>query len=362
MAALSRLPDSERAYYQRLETIVDSEDFDEVDAGVFFSNFLDQVLKDGVKLVFNDVVGSRVVEKILKRCHAESESVLVILERLTENFGDICTHRYGSHALETFLLEIFLGKFEWQKGALRDKMEESFLTMCSLALENFTSLVKCPYGTHVLRCILQITSGLRISEDLLRSKMSAHFCSRKMPHSNDREHHSSDYVLYRRNVSSEIGLCLKRFGKKLCKLKPLEDYIMDQNASPVFQVAVIVMRQGAPERGGKLMNKIFKCIGKLKDEKELVPNSSTEAEDMTHLSAIFFDPIGSHMIDVLLEVLPPDLQEALYTDHLRHHIMELALHPIANYILQHFITTATETQVWCSCEHTPCQYSTNSLR
>ena len=343
MATQNRLSDAERGYYQRVEGIMDSEDFDEDDSEIFMSNFLDQVLKDGIKLVFNDVVGSRVLQKVLKKCRIDREKATVVLEHIVEHFDDICAHRYGSHVLETFLVETFLAQSDLQRKVEIRGLEDSLLTTCSLTLDKISTHICCPYASHVLRCVLQVMSGLRLSDDILRSKMSAQFCSRKMP-SNEPAKHSSSYVIDRREVSDGRKRCLERFGKKLCKLKPLEEYVVDPNASPVLQAAVIVLGEATPERGGKLVKKIFKCIERCREEEEAVAPETNE-EGGSKLSAIFFDPVGSHMIDVLLEVIPPELHELLYTNHIQKHVMEVALHPIGNFVLQHFIVTASEAEV-----------------
>ena len=52
--------------------------------------------------------------------------------------------------------------------------------------------------------------------------------------------------------------------------------------------------------------------------------------------------ISSHMIEKILHVVTPELWQEIYESYVDGHVPQLALHPIANFIVQHLMASATD--------------------
>lgn len=338
-----RLSEEGRAYYQRVEGIVDSEDFNTDDTGVFITNLFEQIVKDGAVKAFCDKVASRVMEKVFQRCPTTADNVLMLMEEIQANLPEMCSSSSGSHAVEAFLHQAAQHCKQGSDSASQ-AVEESVLTVCSSVLEDFGEYLTDFWANHVVRCLLQVLSGIRVADGIVRSRMCAAYRSKnamsvqigkKFP-----LHHQQQHVLDRRDVPERFVVCLNRFGKKLCKQKPLEDLLCNENVSPVYEVALVVLAEKSQERGQKLVKKILKCAkspSKGPEEKE--------EEVLEALPSLFCDTIGSRVIEVMVEVLSPELLQMVYHQSFRHRVMQMALHPVANYVLQCFFARANTAQV-----------------
>ena len=52
--------------------------------------------------------------------------------------------------------------------------------------------------------------------------------------------------------------------------------------------------------------------------------------------------ISSHMIEKILHVVTPELWQEIYESYFNSHVPQLAQHPIANFIVQHLMASATD--------------------
>ena len=344
LCAMSRrLSEESRAYYQRVESIVESEGFDTDDTSVFVANLFEQIVKDDTVKVFCDKVASRVMEKVFQRCPVTDDNVMMLMKEIQANLSAICSNSCGSHAVEAFLLQAVL-QCKPGSDSASQAVEESVLSVCSSVLEEFGDYLTDFWANHVVRCLLQVLSGIHVADEIVRSRMCAAYRSKNAMNVQIGKkltlHQRQQHVLNRRDVSGPFVACLNRFGKKLCKQKPLEDLLCDENVSPVYEVALVVLSEASPERGQKLVKKILKCTE--------LPSKGTEEKkekESESLPSLFCDTIGSRVIEVLVEVLSPELLQMVYHQSLRHRVMQMALHPVANYVLQGFLTRANAAQV-----------------
>ena len=54
---------------------------------------------------------------------------------------------------------------------------------------------------------------------------------------------------------------------------------------------------------------------------------------------LFADEVGSHVMEKIFHVAPQDLYELLFKKCFKNNLLQLSLHPLANYILQHMFST-----------------------
>ena len=54
---------------------------------------------------------------------------------------------------------------------------------------------------------------------------------------------------------------------------------------------------------------------------------------------LFADEVGSHVMEKIFHAATTDLYEVLFLKCFQNHLLQFALHPLANYILQHMMTS-----------------------
>ena len=54
---------------------------------------------------------------------------------------------------------------------------------------------------------------------------------------------------------------------------------------------------------------------------------------------LFADEVGSHVMEKIFHVASQDLYELLFEKCFKNNLLQLSLHPLANYILQHMFST-----------------------
>lgn len=129
---------------------------------------------------------------------------------------------------------------------------------------------------------------------------------------------------------------LDGIAKRICKLESFSDLLTHQCACPVLQVVLRVLSQHIPDRANKLTRKIIKC--------STVFKKKGEADD-SEFPSMFTDSVGSHLMECMIEVAPPELRQLIYDSCFKSRMMNFALHPVANYPLQQLISSATPEQV-----------------
>lgn len=137
------------------------------------------------------------------------------------------------------------------------------------------------------------------------------------------------------SVPPSFSTSLQAIGKAVGRLKNLPELVTHTHASLVLQVMLRVLAQRLPVRGSKLVRKILQCPG--------VQCAQSEGEGA--LPEMFTDIVGSRLMETLIDVVSPELHQHLCDSVFKHRVMAFALHPVANYPLQHFIASADSEQV-----------------
>ena len=67
---------------------------------------------------------------------------------------------------------------------------------------------------------------------------------------------------------------------------------------------------------------------------------------------LYREPYVGRLLQVVLRVAPPELLAQLYDSGLQGHLLQLAQHPIANFVVQAWLAAVTTTPQVCSCVRT----------
>ena len=353
---IPRLDDGSKSYYKRVESFLDGEEHEgEGDHQLFLENVIKQIISDDARRVCCDKDGSRAVERLLQHQATDLATVQKLVEVLSVHCCELAVDRCGSHVIEA-LLKAASTKLSTTMAApaarmlndgssIDDKdhekdlhsLQECLLSMCAALRDRVHDFIVQPYASHVLSSLVQILAGVYLTDHASRSRSSKEFRKAKM--AEDSTHRG---VLRVERVVQIPGVFLKQLdgiAKHICKLENFSDLMTHQCACPVLQCMLRVLTQQIPDRAKKLIKKIIKCsmVFQERDEKASV--------DDFELPAVFVDSVGSHLMECVIEVATPELRQHILDSCFRGRVMTFALHPVANYPLQHLISSATPEQV-----------------
>ena len=335
--SIPRLDDGAKTYYKRVESFLDGEE--EEGSQLFLKNVAEQVISDGAVRVCCDKDGSRAVERLLQHSVLDVPSIRKILGALSPEYCNLIMNRCGSHIVEA-LLKAAAVLFETNRLEPPDELLQDILSLCDTLKEHMSVFITHPYASHVLSALVQVLSGVYLSDHASRSRYSQEFRKAKMSDSTGQR--GVVRIERIRRVPDSFLKQLESIAKRLCKFDNLNELLMQQCASPVLQTLLRVLSQVIPERGSKLIKKIIRYSKVLSENDSQSPD---DGDTCSHLPELFTDVVGSHLMECMIEVSPHELHQSIYESCFKGSAMKFALHPVANYPLQQLISSAMCPQV-----------------
>ena len=341
-----RLDDGSKSYYKRVESFLDGEEHEEEDDNqLFLENVVKQIISDDAKRVCCDKDGSRAVERLLQHQATGLATIQKLVEVLSTHCSELAMDRCGSHVMESLLKAAAAQLSSTTQSSSDDdhdedlqSLQEGFLSMCAVLRDRVHDFIVQLYASHVLSSLVQVLAGVYFTDHASRSRSSKEFRKAKM--AEDSTHQGVlriDKVMQTPSVFLKL---LDSIAKRVSKLENFGDLVTHQCACPVLQCMLRVLTQRIPDRANKLMRKTIKCsmVFQQQDEKDSIGDSE--------LPLVFTDSVGSHLMECMIEVATPELQQHIFDSCFRGRVMTFALHPVANYPLQQLIISATPEQVY----------------
>lgn len=330
-------------YYSRIERTIETDDTFESDEdkNIFAQNVIKQVLDDGVLGVFSSKKASKIIEKVVQKLPLPSSVSQKLSDVVCEEFPTLSKDRCASHVVQAWLIHVLNSscQAEWQNEvqqngeAQTNIASNSMKLLCKAVKSDLGSYLCDQFASHVLRTLLQTLSGVTLCEQINRSKYS-HEYRKSMIHRGLEYNKGKQNIIQSVKPTSQLFLkLLKSLTRVVLKLNDFADLLSHSNACPVIQTLLVALIEKLPKSGLKLCHKIIDTVG--------VKSSSTD--DV--IPPLFVDPVGSHLMDVLIEVCTADVHQIIYSSCFRHRIMAFALHPVANFTLQQLIATSEVAQV-----------------
>ena len=355
---IPRLDDGSKSYYKRVESFLDGENHEgEGDHQLFLNNVVKQIISDDARRVCCDKDGSRAVERLLQHQATDLATIQKLVEVLSVHCCELAVDRCGSHVMEALLKAATTKLSTMAAPAVRmldglsidDKnhekdlhsLQEYLLSMCAALRDRVHDFIVQPYASHVLSSLVQVLAGVYLTDHASRSRSSKEFRKAKM--AEDSTHRG---VLRVDRVVQTPGIFLKQLdgvAKRVCKLENFANLMTHQCACPVLQCMLRVLTQQIPDRAKKLIKKIIKCSMVFREQDEF-ENEKASTGDF-ELPVVFIDSVGSHLMECVIKVATAELQQHIFDSCFRGRVMTFALHPVANYPLQHLISSATPEQV-----------------
>ena len=337
-------------YYSRIERTIECNVFEsEEEKNVFAQNVIKQVLDDGVLRVFSSKNTSKIIENVVQNLNLPSSVSQKLTEVVCEDFLTLSRDRCASHVVQAWLTHVLNPscQLEWQyeaqqsDGAQANTANSSMKALCKTMKNNVKLFLCDQYGSHVMRTLLQILSGVTMCEQLNRSKYS-HEYRKSMMHRGVEYNKGKQHIIQDVKPTSQLFLqSLKSLTRAVLKLDEFAELLTHSSACPVIQTLLVAVIEKLPKNGLNLCQRIIDIAG--------IKGSHTSSEEDNAIPMLFVDPVSSRLMDVLIEVCSADVHQMIYNSCFRHHVMSFALHPVANYALQQLIGTSEAAQVMSLC-------------
>ena len=158
-------------YFKRVEKLLAEDAFDDKESKeLFLNNVLAQVGK-GMRTC--QLARHRLTSKVLE-CLVEmssSQQFSELFESLLEDVLTISRDRFGSHVLQKAVC-MTLQHLSSNDRVLTEKIESLFFQFVTEMKKNLPNLIRDTYSSHVLSSLIQTLAGVRIPDNVSRSRNS----------------------------------------------------------------------------------------------------------------------------------------------------------------------------------------------
>ncbi|KAJ3208037.1 Nucleolar protein 9 [Entophlyctis luteolus] len=353
-----------QVYFLSIEKMMNEQDFPtEEDRLLFVENVYKEVGSNHIKLAA-DSECSRVLEKLIRL--SSDFQIRRLMKGSMGLFNELFRHRFSSHVMQTLLSvvadvvereqvqgisEDTSGENAEEDDAPLPSMEELFISMCHELSDEWIGLVSDPWGSHLVRSILNVVSGESLAQPtsaIMRSKKSALYSKNnnlitsggtaggaaaaaeitpkrtlerklgKFGGSSLRRKIPPSFKALLQEISSRIMSSLKEYE--------LRTFCCHAVANPVLQFLVAIDGCG---------QELIKAI------------MSIDADNgYKFMDDLILDTVGSHLVEKILAKASPVEFHAMYVRHFKGKLSTLCNHHVANFVVQHLLAnTRNGTQV-----------------
>ncbi|KAM4552347.1 nucleolar protein 9 [Odontesthes bonariensis] len=287
---------------------------------MFVENVLTEV-KGKASLVAMDQTGSITLQRLLPL--SSLDQVGGVLAELGGESGSelkaVSCDRCGGHVVESALRQAS----RWMESSQRDPsstteeeeeeeessgvLEAQVLSLSQVVRENSAEFIRHVHGSHVVRTLLHVLGGC-IGPPRTEARAGAKERS-VVPQLTDFE------------IPTSFWYELKSLTETLMENVNLS--VTDAVASAVFQTMLTVCHRKRPKLCKQLLKRTMEYL-----------TSRSAAPGVSPLLVFLKDQASSRLIETVIQLSPKSLLCDLYKNHLKGHVVNLALHPIANFPIQ----------------------------
>ena len=163
-----RLTNNTISYFKRVDQVLTEDAFDDEEIKVtFIRNVFAQVKEEGVQLLRHTLT-SKVLEKLIPLLR--KEQFTDFLELIKEKIEILCCDRFASHVIESICVS-YTDLYGVDPDHNSD-LKEQFISFCKALRKTVNVLVRDTYGSHVISILLQVLSGVKVSDHIVKSRNS----------------------------------------------------------------------------------------------------------------------------------------------------------------------------------------------
>lgn len=293
---------------------------------MFVENVLTEV-KGKAAVVAMDQTGSITLQRLLPLCSLD-QAAEVLAELGGESgseFKAVSCDRCSSHIVESAVRQISR-QMESSSATTEEEEEEScgvleaqVLSLSQVVRDNIAEFIKHVHGSHVVRTLLHVLAGC-LGPPRTESRPGAKERN-TVPQLTDFE------------IPTSFWYELKSLTETLMDNVNLS--VTDAVASAVFQTMLTVCHRKRPKLCKQLLKGIMEYL-----------TSRNAAPGVSPLLVFLKDPASSHLIETIVQLSHKSLLRDLYKNHLKGHLVDLALHSIANFPIQRLTAASAKYKLF----------------
>ncbi|XP_053739529.1 nucleolar protein 9 isoform X1 [Synchiropus splendidus] len=300
-------------YFRRVGERLGEGFVDDEERAMFVENVLSEV-KGKASLVAMDRTGSITLQNLLTV--SSLDQVGEVLSELEGESGlkTVSCDRCGGHIVESAIRQMS----RWQESArpsiseeeeeVAGVLETQVLSLSLVVRENCAEFIKHPHGSHVVRTLLHVLVGC-LGPPRSESKPGTKVDRSVAPQLIDFE------------IPPSFWYEMKNLTDTLMDNVNLS--VTDAVASAVFQTMLTVCHRKRPILCKQLLKRTMAYLA-----------SRSAAPGVSPLLVFLKDQASSHLVETIIQLSHKPLLRDLYKNHLKGQLVDLALHPIANFPIQ----------------------------
>ncbi|XP_037537460.1 nucleolar protein 9 [Nematolebias whitei] len=326
-----RLDAQSVGYFRRVGDRLSESFEDDEEREMFVGNVLSEV-KGKAATVAMDRTGSITLERLLPLSSPQQvgELLLELGGESGSGFKEISCDRCGSHVVESALRQMSRWDAETQKDSSEtseneeseELLEVQVLSLSQVVRDNVADFIRHVHGSHVVRTLLHVLGGC-----LGPPRTEAHPAGGKNGRCAPR---LTDF-----EIPTSFWYELKSLTETLMENVNLS--VTDAAASTVFQTMLTVCHKKRPKLCKQLLRRTMEYL-----------TGHSAAPGVSPLLVFLKDQNSSHPIETIIQLSHKPLLRDLYKNHLKGHLVDLALHPIANFPIQRLIAASAKYKLFLS--------------
>ncbi|XP_029381232.1 nucleolar protein 9 isoform X2 [Echeneis naucrates] len=315
-------------YFRRVGERLSEGFEDNEEREIFVENVLSEV-KGKAVLVAMDRTGSITLQRLLPL--SSLEKVGEVLAELGGKSGlelqAVSCDRCGGHVVESAVRQMS----RWTEASQDDPsaaseeeascgvLEAQVLSLTQVVRDNIAEFIKHTHGSHVVRTLLHVLAGC-VGPPRTESRPGAK--ERNVaPQLTDFE------------IPTSFWYELKHLTETL--MENLNLSVTDAVASTVFQTMLTVCHRKRPKLCKQLIRSIMEYL-----------TSRSAAPGVSPLLVFLKDQASSRLIETIIQQSHKSLLRDLYKNHLKGQLVDLALHPIANFPIQRLTAASAKYKLF----------------
>ncbi|XP_056453656.1 nucleolar protein 9 [Gadus chalcogrammus] len=309
-------------YFRRVGDRLGQAFEDDEERGMFVENVLAEV-KGKAKVVAMDKTGSVTLQQLMPL--ASLDQVGAVLAELwtgkeeeSAAYKAMSCDRCAGHVVESALRQMCRwtdSPEEVEAGAL----ESQVLLLSAAVRQDPVEFIKHLYGSHAVRTLLHVLAGC-VPPPRIDTRPGAKG-KPGPPLLTDFEAPVSFWYEFK-SLTEEL-------------MTNVNVSVADTVASVVFQIMLTVAHRKRPKLCRKLLAGIAEYLG-----------TRSAAPGTSPLLVFLKDQASSRLLEVVFKLSSKALLRQLYRDHLRGHLVDLALHKIANFPVQRLVAASANLKVF----------------
>ena len=321
------LDPQEQEYYANINSKIVANDFESDDDRNFFIQAVYRETEGKELKVASSQSCSRYLEKIIMLSTAEQ--LRVLFGKFLGNLTYLVRHRFGSHCCETLFLKAakYVGEEPERSGDESEgqlSMEQLFLQAAEELQPSMGFLLTDRFASHTVRVLFLILSGESLDDESTKTIIAS-----------KRKEKVDAPVATEKDISQPKRRVPKSFKQALTNLIQSTVSSLDTTylralathptGNPVLQ---LLLRLELTLKGKN------QPAGAMSMFKKLLPDEDLEddSESSKFIVGLLYDPVGSHLVEILVQCLSGKVFKKLYKNVLKPRLANMVKNEIASYV------------------------------